>query len=1007
MMLAKRYAQQEFIPTLAAFLKCSVEYKNRLVQIINSSSPRNDLFEKFIRPFLYVPELDNYIAVHRTAESSFSHIAAMNAVEELDDDNNNQVEFQFFSNVMGIPVYGPGYKRGSKNYSRGWQPPTERPSIGAYWFFTFECDASGDNAFQNQLNWVWEKDHDKRTALERLDDELRRRYRDYRGYTVVWSGSKSLHIHLVFETTHLSRESVLAISKLQRKSPDHRLRNWTEDIRGDAIWRYHSHKWNELSEIFQSAAMINAVFDPSMQFLHQKRRLPWGFRKSTEGNYHGFPVGEYIPQVVIEEKLNMTAPRGAHEWFLSAAEANQLPPITSRSRHAVAAVTINHAELLDALTDHLRNEWGQDYPKPAWITLQNDEPFIYFYNHPSDQRPSTFVGGTYSSLVFRGQNAPTGVQNVSHLPGKVSAIDLIDALLDGLDGDENVEPTVGATEKGFWRPAERMFIQEASSRNQDGYRKGLHRAVMAATMATPYTVIASVEGAGKSSTILSQAVEYRREEYYNHNGYWPGFRLVNPDNGFHVFACQSYDQCTEQFLQYRNKTGPGGKAVLVKSFSRHYGEELGRLGESAPERISREMAFDRGYPTLLDAVFHEQRSIYDAITSQKNSDWIMANGQCGFRDRFDTILFTAHRLAQDFNRVSKSKAWLHPDFNMSMDVDEWVALAGDFNLYRLIHDEVSIDDLLTVATESEVEFARRVKSLVKDWSKATNPERLKAHRSVKSKIGGGPNFDDCCGFIDADFTDEDRQSVVFDRFPFGKDNTEEGIYRSKNGEAVYIKTRDWWIRCRSRVVITTTEKLPVSIISGLRWPNPMHSVEADGQENSERQAEMAVSSRMLGFNILPLDHDSILPPEHLRMRRDVRASKTRVRELTLELLSEDHGGFDLVITNEVKNSRVMNHATTKGRNDLTDKRIATIITYIGPDHYAELNAIGQKYDIEDIIGLFYRDQINQDVGRNRGFRSVLPTPMDHVLYVSPGLFRELGGRQFFRRGRYQFSLSGS
>jgi hypothetical protein len=207
-------------------------------------------------------------------------------------------------------------------------------------------------------------------------------------------------------------------------------------------------------------------------------------------------------------------------------------------------------------------------------------------------------------------------------------------------------------------------------------------------------------------------------------------------------------------------------------------------------------------------------------------------------------------------------------------------------------------------------------------------------------------------------------------------------------------------------VITTTEKLPVSIIAGLRWPNPMHGVEADDQGTADQPMETAVPGRLLGFYILPLDHDAVVPPEHLTMKLDVRASKQRVNELTLELLSEEHGGFDLVITNEVKNSRVMNHSKSKGRNDLADKRIATIITYIGPDHYAELNAIGQRYGIEDVIGLFYRDQINQDIGRNRGFRSVQPTPMDHQLYVSPNLFRELGGHRFFRQGRYQFSISG-
>jgi hypothetical protein len=58
----------------------------------------------------------------------------------------------------------------------------------------------------------------------------------------------------------------------------------------------------------------------------------------------------------------------------------------------------------------------------------------------------------------------------------------------------------------------------------------------------------------------------------------------------------------------------------------------------------------------------------------------------------------------------------------------------------------------------------------------------------------------------------------------------------------------------------------------------------------------------------------------------------------------------------------------KGLNGLTEKDIFVVATMINPDKYAELNVLGQWLGRDDVIRLHYEDQINQAVGRNRGFR---------------------------------------
>jgi hypothetical protein len=57
----------------------------------------------------------------------------------------------------------------------------------------------------------------------------------------------------------------------------------------------------------------------------------------------------------------------------------------------------------------------------------------------------------------------------------------------------------------------------------------------------------------------------------------------------------------------------------------------------------------------------------------------------------------------------------------------------------------------------------------------------------------------------------------------------------------------------------------------------------------------------------------------------------------------------------------------KGQNGFADKDISIILTCLNPEKFAELNVIGQWLGIHDVIDRHYDDQLNQAVGRNRGF----------------------------------------
>lgn len=982
-MNVKELSAAHFIPLVRTHMRCSPAYQHRIIQILESNDSRNVLFDTFIRPNLFVPNLDQHIPVHHGKYDYFSDIHSKALDDSLPSKPLTQIDYSHFSNTLRVPAYGPD-GRGAGPVSYAWEPPTPRAAIGLFWVFTFETDPTDASGFQTQLEWVWQKGNDGITPLGRLDAYLRKNYQDYRGYTVVWSGNKSIHIHLIFDTTHLSREASLHAAMMANTDPDHRLKNWSEDIREDTVWEYHKDTWMKLAGLMKTQAGISAEFDEAMKPLHQKRRMPWAIRLAEEGNYHEFPVDTWIPQIVLDERLVTTRPRGALGWLLSAAEANAMPSrIPTHRVRGHRPDLSDDPDLRDAMINYLAAEWGHQYPKPAIVEWDDGYPRVYFYNHAGDIHPSTFLGSGHSRLVYRGAGAPSSNPAVAQLPRGMSLDDLVFVL------EEQMGRGVPAPPKGLSAPfrsgrnlAVLAHYRHAKDRTVNGNRAGLRQAVSMQLEAKPFSMVVTAEGGGKSSTLLDTALEYRWNDFYEAK--FPGRGLVSPNRGFQVFASMANDQAREQYRNFIREPGNVNHAVLLFGFSEYYQQaDKHRSVDETWEYITHEAALGAGYNTQLDAVFELQRDVYERVTAEMQRGWILPNGQSAFDNPMDVIVFTSHAMAQGLNEVSKSKAWLHPDFRPDMEPDEWCKLAAKFTTYRLIHDEISVEDILWIATKAEVDFAESVRQSIDDWEKASQSARYAAYTDMIHLRTKDMNFHKLTEIIKAGFKLEDQVAVDFNRFPFGVENSDESMFKATDGKVIYVKPKDWWPRLRARVVITTTERLPVEVIRTLSW--------SGYQGRSER------------FAVLALDREVTFPVEHLSVELNADASKSKVQGLVTRLLNDPDDPVDAVITNYVTGTNIYSHKGARGRNDLADKNIATILTFIGAGQYSVLNCIGQKFDIVDPVGLCYRDMLNQDLGRNRGFRSTGLTPREHRLVVSPRLYCCLGGQRFFGSGRYRFT----
>jgi hypothetical protein len=121
-----------------------------------------------------------------------------------------------------------------------------------------------------------------------------------------------------------------------------------------------------------------------------------------------------------------------------------------------------------------------------------------------------------------------------------------------------------------------------------------------------------------------------------------------------------------------------------------------------------------------------------------------------------------------------------------------------------------------------------------------------------------------------------------------------------------------------------------------------------------------------------LDQVPPIYPVKVPITFDSRASADRENQKRISALAaEIASGNDnsIVIADGVRGvDQAITFQGMKGLNQFSEKDVSIILTCLAPEKFAELNVIGQWLGINDVIELHYDDQLNQAVGRNRGFR---------------------------------------
>jgi type II secretory pathway component PulJ len=199
---------------------------------------------------------------------------------------------------------------------------------------------------------------------------------------------------------------------------------------------------------------------------------------------------------------------------------------------------------------------------------------------------------------------------------------------------------------------------------------------------------------------------------------------------------------------------------------------------------------------------------------------------------------------------------------------------------------------------------------------------------------------------------------------YDKEAVEQALYAGKSG---YFMA--YWIEtCPCPITFLTSEKLAVALLTSIGF--------------EEEKIESPDYSHCV-VNIW----------SHKNITRDFLKE---LNDVELNMWKEISQNYNVIISDQINKwmtekeeesleVRVFSHMAIRGRNDLINSKILTILTHI-PQSYilglqVVLNQFSEKeYSYEEVESLFYRDRFMQDVGRVIGHRG--STETDVIMHES-------------------------
>jgi hypothetical protein len=861
---------------------------------------------------------------------------------------------------------------------------TEKPSLrgtnAGLIIVTHEIDTESLDEFEHVLAWTRGSGDFTKSPFADLDRRLCRCH-EYRGYSIVYSGRRSLHFHFLFETKHLDNApwEADALPRKDAALETAALMQNTHNI-------YWDHARTAIEEILDPPRPV----DRQMRSLTKWRRMPWAIRSIEKGkdcSFLNLNEGDNIPQLVIHEHIREIA--GKNSTWLVPKTFSTCHPVKFASKAKAGTSTdlasqANTPEMILLLQEQCRQEWGSDFPKPVKVGIQDGQPIIKFQNHEADRNPSSYVLGDYRKLVIQGNNGPPGNW---FLPDHMTAAEFYDftarrcgaTRVSGAAWESQPPPRPWKRSNGKSDFFSRMLMTHFKKRLVTGdfaeirshQREMLGRGLIQVRGFCDSYLIKTAEGFGKTTSHF-QCIK----------GEMLDIAMALPSDSpepFGCFACRSYQQAEQKADEFRRANPDYHWPVAIKSFNSIYRDFCEQENE---QPIDRAMAEESTLSSYLAEIKTHQPRVFDLLENYRTSFWAKYKFIGGV-----TTLFTTHATIQSWQENHFTRLWHHPKFDPE-NPDAQTGLRNSFIIAEVVFDELEIDEFLDILPRKLFLRIQGFQETYRDWKSMARAERAGIYRGIGNlpKVETFDHFDYLMRLNLNEFTEV---KVNFDQIPFGHGH-ETNIYKSQNGCSYHLGIRKWPFG-NFRIGFLTTEMLTASVVENVFKKNIAHERAKVQSHPTGSQETIKTRSRRLNLTRLDIPDPPLLYPSKIPQFIDARAranqaAKPGVTQLAKEILGANP---DAVVIANGTNGDVEGVQTfqgCKGRNDLVDKDIYIVVTHLAPDQYAELNVIGQWLGIPNIINLFYMDQINQAVGRNQGFRQSNQRETKTVLISSKRLF---------------------
>lgn len=710
-------------------------------------NPLTEFQKRVIEPQFYQPHEQMYLglAVDHYLSGKNPHIA-----KALRNQQDAWPALTFFTNPLSIPP-APLLIEGKEE----WIPPMDRVIWGQNQVMTYEFDQPDLPFFRKQLAWCRSADGKQlNCAMGKLFLACSQ-WVDFRGITVVYSGSKSFHIHIVFTTANAIAQGIT--------------QNVREGLKGH---------WHRLLNTVMAELQPNVQPDMSMWQPEKFRRFPNGIRQLDKPNIIGIPAGANVPQLTVWEKFRNRGAKGQLAMFFD-------PTLFVQSKKPAISRTSKQLDFLpsDAELDFCRakmKEIYNDASLPSFHDFVQHGASIraHFSNHAGDRKPASYMDANYQTVNINGNN-PAGLtpQTTLRLPKSLGE----------MCADWCAEyQQINTRER---TPLEQGFAMAV--KDNDSARREMAKLLMLVIRdEKKMSFICAPEGISKTTGLFD-----------NHHRISPW--LAAQEAGAVMYAFADYKAAYEKAGEFNSRQSANKyRAVVLESFDHAYSSACKKLSMAA---MNLQQVWASGHTSLWTAIEAIQPDVMDVLRQRHTELWAEIGDAT-------PVFFTVHAVAHNWELSAKSRLmWARSYWTLCGQSDQTKICRDETKLSLLVHDEIRAENLVASYPSWKVDW---VSAMVAKDANAWNSRSPAAVRfaAYKAFVLSSPFKDsltyeevqDIVGFAGHDW---DRVTTSNS----GEYGPLKSAYAATIGNEWSIIERSWPTDTASRTVVLTTESVPLMI----------------------------------------------------------------------------------------------------------------------------------------------------------------------------------------------------